>query len=109
MYSTTISAFLTGHLGPLIEWVILCTGVIVVPIVYWTPFDSEEKAEQIALAYIRARHAEARPIRDTTLKGWKWDVPFAYLRYSITDTIEVWSRPCVLRRPFGDLFVLFHD
>ena len=60
------SAFLTGHLDPLIEWMILCTVVIVMPMVYWTPFVSEEKAEQLALAYIRARHAEARPIRDTT-------------------------------------------
>ena len=77
--------------------------------VYWTPFVSEEKAEQLALAYIRARHAEARPIRDTTLKGWKWHVPFAYPRYSITDTIEVWSGPHVLRTLFGDLFVSFHD
>lgn len=70
--STSISGFFAGNSNLLIGWLVLCTIVIAIPIVWWIPFVPQKKAQQIALQYALSKNSNVAILNDATLDGWRW-------------------------------------
>ena len=93
IYSASISALFTKDSQLLGAWVIACTLVVLVPVLWWMPFVSEKKAEEIALEYARTKHTDAfleggRRSGQAKLDGWKWYVTVSYYK-KISDCVRV--------------------
>jgi hypothetical protein len=80
--STSVSTLLITNLQLLTGWLVVSTGVILAPVLWWMPFISEQKRDLLVQDHIKANHPRARMIEidyaHTVLVRWNWIVSGSY-------------------------------
>lgn len=82
-YSASISIFLTSNVEWLMGWLVICTLLVLFPVLWWMPFISQERAERIALDYAKSKLSNVTQVeiieQNTILVRWKWLIPGFYV------------------------------